>query len=307
MATRIIHFGVDELGYVPLLVEQEYEVLDCGTSVPTLMRALSQSDFAALAVSESQGSIDEELLKRARSARSVPFILFQNASATYETHHFDFVIPPGTPHLEWLKKTAELIERSRALHQQSASLKEESAARQHEAAATRHESAALRERSAAARHRSAAVLQQTGAVRTLLVDDYEPWRHAIREMLGSRTDLQIVAEAADGIEAVQKATELKPDLILLDNGLPRLNGIEAAKQIHQTVPNAAIIFLSQENNPAVMSEALRSGAMAYVVKANAARELDCATDAILRGKRFVSGREEQGETIGVRVLASPKT
>jgi len=80
-------------------------------------------------------------------------------------------------------------------------------------------------------------------VRVLVVDDYAPWRHSVREMLRRHGELRLVGEVADALEAVQMAEELKPDLILLDIGLPHLNGIEAAKQMRQVV-TATILFLT---------------------------------------------------------------
>jgi DNA-binding NarL/FixJ family response regulator len=93
---------------------------------------------------------------------------------------------------------------------------------------------------------------------------------------------------SDGLEAVQKAEELKPDLILLDIGLPTLNGIEAARQIRQLSPDSKIIFVSQESSRKVVQEALSLGAQGYVVKAMAAHELLAAVEAVIAGKQFVS-------------------
>jgi DNA-binding NarL/FixJ family response regulator len=101
--------------------------------------------------------------------------------------------------------------------------------------------------------------------------------------------LQIVGEASDGLEAVQKALELTPDLILMDIGLPSLNGIEAARQILKLVPESKILFLSQESSAEVMQEALSLGACGYVVKVNAGIELIPAIDAVLSGKTFFGG------------------
>jgi DNA-binding NarL/FixJ family response regulator len=91
------------------------------------------------------------------------------------------------------------------------------------------------------------------------------------------------------LAAVQKADELNPDLILLDIGLPSLNGIEAARQIRKLVPKAKIIFLSQESSDDVVQEALSLGALGYVVKALAGSELLAAVKGVLDGKQFVSG------------------
>jgi len=85
-------------------------------------------------------------------------------------------------------------------------------------------------------------------IRILVVDDFDPMRKTVRATLQERCDLQVVGEASDGLEAVQKAVELKPDWILMDIGLPSLNGIEAARQIRKLVPEAKILFLSQETS-----------------------------------------------------------
>jgi len=123
-------------------------------------------------------------------------------------------------------------------------------------------------------------------VRVLVVEDFEPFRQFIHTTL-QETELQIVGEAWDGIEAVQKAEELQPDLILLDIGLPFLNGIEAARQIRKLSPQSKILFVSQESSPDVIEEAMNSGAMGYVVKAHAATELLDAVEAVCQGRRFV--------------------
>ena len=125
-------------------------------------------------------------------------------------------------------------------------------------------------------------------IRVLLVEDFEPMRQTIRATLQKRRDLQIVGEASDGLEAVQKAVELNPDLVLMDIGLPSLNGIEAARQIRELVPEAKILFLSQESSPVVMQEALSVSGSGYVVKVNAGIELDPAIDAVVSGEQFVS-------------------
>lgn len=125
-------------------------------------------------------------------------------------------------------------------------------------------------------------------VRTLVVDDFEPWRQQICSMLQQRPGFSVVAEVADGMEAVQKATELQPDLILLDIGLPTLNGIEAAHQISRLVPAAKILFVSQVSDAEVVAAALNNAAKGYVSKKDAAIDLLPAVEAILTGAHFVS-------------------
>ena len=125
-------------------------------------------------------------------------------------------------------------------------------------------------------------------IRILVVDDFENWRRQVHSLLQARPTWQIIAEASDGPEAVQKAEELKPDLIVLDVGLPNLSGIEAARLIRQRSPNSKIIFLSQNSDLDAVRAALGTGALGYVRKTDAGRELLPAMDAVLRGKQFVS-------------------
>lgn len=126
------------------------------------------------------------------------------------------------------------------------------------------------------------------AVRVLLVEDYEPFRQFVCSTLSTLPNLQIVAEVSDGLDAVRKAEELQPELILLDVGLPRLNGIDAARQIRTVCPHSKIIFVSQESDPSVVQEALSLGASGYVAKSMAACDLNAALDAVLDGRQFVS-------------------
>ena len=126
------------------------------------------------------------------------------------------------------------------------------------------------------------------SVRTLVVEDFAPFLRFISTTLAPRRDLQVICEVSDGLEPVQKAEELKPDLILLDMGLPRLNGIEAARRIRKLVPESKIIFLTQDSSAEVVQEALSLGARGYVVKVNAERHLLAAVEAVISGKRFVS-------------------
>jgi DNA-binding NarL/FixJ family response regulator len=104
----------------------------------------------------------------------------------------------------------------------------------------------------------------------------------------ARPQWQVIAEAADGPEAIQKAEELKPDLIVLDIGLPKLNGIEAARRIRRVSPSTKIVFLSQNNDPDVVRVALSTGALGYVQKTDARSNLLPAIEAVLQGRQFVS-------------------
>jgi DNA-binding NarL/FixJ family response regulator len=125
-------------------------------------------------------------------------------------------------------------------------------------------------------------------VRILVVDDFEPWRQQVCSILGARPELRVVAEAADGLEAVQKAEELKPNLIVLDIGLPSLDGLEAANRIGRVAPGAKIIFVTQNSDKDLVRRALSNGALGYVLKTDAASELLAAVAAVLGGDRFLS-------------------
>jgi DNA-binding NarL/FixJ family response regulator len=129
---------------------------------------------------------------------------------------------------------------------------------------------------------------ETSPVRVLVVDDYEPFRRFVCSTLGKSSDLQVIGEADDGLEAIHKAEELQPDLILLDIGLPSLNGIEAARRIRRLSPKSKILFVSQESSADVAQEAFSIGALGYIVKTHAGSELLAALEAVRQGRRFVS-------------------
>jgi DNA-binding NarL/FixJ family response regulator len=126
------------------------------------------------------------------------------------------------------------------------------------------------------------------SIRVLVVEDFEPFRRLVVSILQKQPELQIISEVSDGLEAVQKAEELQPDLVLLDIGLPHLNGIEAARRICAVSPKSKILFLSENRSSDIAEEALRTGAGGYVVKSEAAGELLPAVESVLKGKRFVS-------------------
>jgi DNA-binding NarL/FixJ family response regulator len=122
----------------------------------------------------------------------------------------------------------------------------------------------------------------------LIVDDYEPWRRFIRLTLLAYEQLQVIGEVSDGLEAVHQAHQLQPELILLDIGLPELNGIESARRIREVSPTSKILFVCENRAWDIAKEALRTGANGYVFKSNAANELLAAIWAVLAGKQFVS-------------------
>jgi len=121
-----------------------------------------------------------------------------------------------------------------------------------------------------------------------VLDDFKLFRKFAVELLGKRPELQVVGEASDGLEALQRAVDLRPDLILLDIALPSLNGIEVARQMRSLVPGSKIIFLTRETSANLAREALSLGAWGYVTKTMAQADLFAAVEAVLSGKMFVS-------------------
>jgi len=122
----------------------------------------------------------------------------------------------------------------------------------------------------------------------LVVDDFEPIRQCVGSMLEQTAKFQVIGHAAAGFEAIQKAKDLQPDLILLDIGLPKLDGIAAASQIRKLAPKSKILFLTENTSPEVVEAALSTGASGYVVKSEAGQELFEALEAVGQGGQFVS-------------------
>lgn len=128
-------------------------------------------------------------------------------------------------------------------------------------------------------------------IRILVADDFAPWRRFVSLLLLHKNPgWHIVCEVSDGVEAVRKAGELRPDLIVLDIGLPKLDGIGAARQIRQTASDLRILFLSGFDSLDVVEAAVNTGADGYVVKLDAAHELVEAVEAVSHGERFISRR-----------------
>lgn len=127
-------------------------------------------------------------------------------------------------------------------------------------------------------------------VRILLVDDFEPIRTLVSSILAERPGYQIVGEASDGLEAVQRARECQPDLVVLDMALPELDGIEAARRIRLCSPDSRILFLTANNDPELARYVLNEAAEGYVLKIDLVAELTEAAEAVLSGNRYVSRR-----------------
>ena len=139
---------------------------------------------------------------------------------------------------------------------------------------------------------------ETSSIRVLVIEDSEEFRKFVCSTLGERPELQIVGEDTDGLQALQRAGELQPDLILLDIGLPSLNGIEVARQIPKLSPKSKILFVSQESSADVVREALGTGAHGYVVKIDAGSELLKGVNAVLRGEQFIGKRFAAHDLVG---------
>jgi DNA-binding NarL/FixJ family response regulator len=123
------------------------------------------------------------------------------------------------------------------------------------------------------------------ATRVLVVDDFAPFREFVSLTLAERPELVVIGEASDGPEALEKAVGLRPDLILLDLNLPKMNGMEVARRFRELVPESRIIFFSQESSVDLVEEARRMGVWGYVVKAEARSQLLPTVYAVMSGKQ----------------------
>lgn len=130
----------------------------------------------------------------------------------------------------------------------------------------------------------------SAVVRILIVDDFEPWRQFLRSFVQQNPAWHIVSEASDGLEAIEKSRELQPDILVLDIGLPKLNGIEAARRIQKIAPNTKILFFSENCCADVVREAFRVGGRGYVVKSDAIDDLSAALEAVIANQQFVGSR-----------------
>lgn len=125
-------------------------------------------------------------------------------------------------------------------------------------------------------------------IRILLVDDHPIVRQGLRTLLEGRSGWEVVGEASDGVEAVEKAQDLKPDVMVLDVTMPRMNGLEACRLLRRQSPHLEILFVTQHDSPQMMREALDVGARGYVVKSNAARDLLEAVEAVSQHRVFTA-------------------
>src|SRR5208283_5369974 len=130
-------------------------------------------------------------------------------------------------------------------------------------------------------------------LRILIADDHEVARHGIRALLESHPGWEVCGEAKDGRETVELAERLRPDLILLDIGMPNLNGLEATRQILAISPEAAILILTMHDADHVVREVLRAGARGFLLKSDAGRDLVAAVEALQQQRTFFTTRVSQ--------------
>jgi DNA-binding NarL/FixJ family response regulator len=128
-------------------------------------------------------------------------------------------------------------------------------------------------------------------IRILVVDDHPIVRQGLKTLLEGHSGWQVIGEASDGAEALEKAGELNPDVMVLDVTMPRMNGLEACRLLRMQFPELEILFVTQHDSPQMMREALDAGARGYVVKSNAARDLLAAVEAVSQHRVFTALNE----------------
>jgi DNA-binding NarL/FixJ family response regulator len=129
--------------------------------------------------------------------------------------------------------------------------------------------------------------------RILLADDHEVVRAGLRALLEEQSGWEVVAEAVDGRDAVEKASKLKPDVVVIDIAMPSLNGLEAVRQIVKAVPNTKVLVLTMYDSDPLIQQVLQAGARGYLLKSDAGRDLVSAIDALRRNKTFFTPKVSQ--------------
>jgi DNA-binding NarL/FixJ family response regulator len=130
-------------------------------------------------------------------------------------------------------------------------------------------------------------------MRILVADDHGIVRSGIKLLLETQPDLQVVAEAADGADAVEQALASRPDLCILDVGMPKLTGLQAAREIRRNMPDVRVLILSMHDDERYLFEALKAGASGYVLKREAGQDLVGAVRAVGRGEAFLTNAAER--------------
>jgi DNA-binding NarL/FixJ family response regulator len=140
----------------------------------------------------------------------------------------------------------------------------------------------------------------TATTSILLADDHDGIRRGLRELLELQLGWQVVGEAGSGREALEKAVQLTPDVVILDISMPELDGISAAPLIHEALPEAELLVVSQHDTPDMVTKALAAGIRAYVLKSQASRDVVLAVQAVRKHTSFLSR-----ELAGCRLAAEP--
>lgn len=123
-------------------------------------------------------------------------------------------------------------------------------------------------------------------IRILIADDHELVRRGLRGLLEAHPGWNVCAEARDGRAAVEKALELKPDIVILDISMPEMNGLDAARRLHKDLPQTEVLILTMHESEQIVREVLSAGARGYVLKSDAGRDLVAAVESLLRHKPF---------------------
>ena len=133
-------------------------------------------------------------------------------------------------------------------------------------------------------------------IRILVVDDHPAARKGLKTLLSEKSNWKVVGEASDGLEALDKADSLQPDVVLLDITMPKLHGLEVCRLLRQKAAAPEILIVSQHDSPHMMQAALDVGARGYVVKSNAGRDLLDAVDAVSQHRVFVPQARQESSS-----------
>src|SRR4029077_11003847 len=142
--------------------------------------------------------------------------------------------------------------------------------------------------------------------RVLIVDDHEVASRGVRSLLEARADFDVCGEAVDGQDGVEKAKQLKPDVVVMDVSMPKLNGFEATRVILSVLPDTVVLILSQHASQEIIKQAFHAGARGYVLKSSLVNQLESAVDAVSRGDRFVSEPQSSASSVDSHQPGQPE-